>query len=278
MRAQQNRGSVFLLDHPIVLSRAAARIFGLDAAVVAQQFVYWTLDANCSLGGTVDERGNKWVYFSMDDLAKEFDWVSKSTVKRIVSSLESCGFLISRQSDCYSPKEYRVDRDVFEAIEAGRIDRIDPETGKLAGPPLAQNEPATSVKIEPTSSVKIEPTTNTYTSSPNSLAPGSAKPRKERARDLLMDALASVESDDLSTFNKVEWSRIAKAKQTLLESKPDASPDDVKRLRLAYIKAFPRASITAMALVNNFSKLWASANPKAAPMSHKEMIHHSIYG
>ena len=278
-----------MVEPPIVLSRKVARIFGLDIAAVAQQFVYWTLNPKCSLSGKVDEDGSKWVHFTTDQLADEFDWVSRSTIKRIVGVLEGCGFLLSRQPDKYAAKEYRVSQGILEAIETGKLDRLDESTGRLIAPPLDQNEPLLSMdqiepcvvdQIEPRAMDQIEPTP--YNSIPKSLpkplASGSAKPRKERPRDALMDALASVESDDLSTFNKAEWSRIAKAKQTLLESKPDASPDDVKRLRLAYIKAFPKASITAMALVNNFSKLWASANLQAAKPTHKELLHNALYG
>jgi hypothetical protein len=276
-------GSAFTLEHPIVLSRRAARIFGLDVAVVAQQFVYWTLDQRCSLAGKVDADGLKWVYFSGEQLAQEFDWISKSTVKRIISLLEDCGFLISRQTDCYSPKEYRVSQGIFMAVEAGKFDRLDHETRKLIPSTLDQNEPTgplvqneltTLVQIEPTTLTQNESATNTYHSSPNSLpnthAAGSAKPRVGRPRNPLMDALAAVECEDLTKFNKAEWAKIAKAKQLLVESNPAATPDDVKRLRLAYIKMFPNSAVTAMAIASNYAKLWASLPKPPPPQPQRE--------
>jgi len=270
-----------MVEPPIVLSRKVARIFGLDIAAVAQQFVYWTLNPKCSLSGKVDEDGSKWVHFTTDQLADEFDWVSRSTIKRIVGVLEGCGFLLSRQPDKYAAKEYRVSQGILEAIETGKLDRLDESTGRLIAPPLDQNEPLLSMdqiepcvvdQIEPRAMDQIEPTP--YNSIPKSLpkplASGSAKPRVGRPRNPLMDALAAVECEDLTKFNKAEWAKIAKAKQLLVESNPAATPDDVKRLRLAYIKMFPNSAVTAMAIASNYAKLWASLPKPPPPQPQRE--------
>ena len=122
----------FLYEEPLTISKKSARVFGIECAAIAQQFVYWTLSGKCSLKGEILD-GRKWVYFSSVELGNEFNWASERTVRRRVEELVKCGFLTCRKSS--DPKDmrnrYTVNHGTVAAIESGKLNHLN-ENGNLS--------------------------------------------------------------------------------------------------------------------------------------------------
>jgi uncharacterized phage protein (TIGR02220 family) len=121
----------FYYDEPIVLSKSCAMVFGVDTAIMAQQFVFWVFSRKCRLDGEVlDDR--KWVYFSHQELLKEFPWMKMRTLRRRLELLEACGFLIVRrpQRMVDTRNRYTVNHGILAAIESGKVNHLN-EEGKL---------------------------------------------------------------------------------------------------------------------------------------------------
>lgn len=141
------------MQQPLQCERAAAKIFGADCAIILQRFVWWTCPANGrSKIGSLDEDGYKWVYFTLDELEAEFDWLSRSTIRRIIGLLEDNHLLISRQPEGWASrrKHYSVRWPMWLKVQSGEFCGID-DSGKLI--PSVQNEHA---QIEQIASVQIE--------------------------------------------------------------------------------------------------------------------------
>lgn len=259
-------GPVFLLEEPIVISRRAARIFGSDVAAIAQQFVYWTLNPACRLSGVMRD-GVKWVHFTLPQLEQEFNWLSLSTIRRGIATLEQCGFLLSKHPNPYAAKEFTVSQGMLLAIEGGKVDRINRETGLLEdsssaenGRPSVQIELAvSSVQNEQTPSVQNEQTTTYTSTNTSSRQPSQAaggKRQKAKGRDQLFDALCVETGVDLDSLTKAAASNVAGVKKRLLEAEPYLSPEMIRLKCFEYRRQFPRAALT----VNALEKHWPSLN------------------
>lgn len=141
------------MQQPLQCERAAAKIFGADCAIILQRFVWWTCPANGrSKIGSLDEDGYKWVYFTLDELEAEFDWLSRSTIRRIIGFLEDNHLLISKQPEGWASrrKHYSVRWPMWLKVQSGEFCGID-DSGKLI--PSVQNEHA---QIEQVADVQIE--------------------------------------------------------------------------------------------------------------------------
>jgi uncharacterized phage protein (TIGR02220 family) len=121
----------FYYDEPIVLSKSCAMVFGVDTAIIAQQFVFWIFSRKCRLDGEIFN-DRKWVYFSHDELLKEFPWMKLRTLRRRLEMLESCGFLIVRrpQRMVDTRNRYTVNHGILAAIESGKVNHLN-EEGQL---------------------------------------------------------------------------------------------------------------------------------------------------
>lgn len=82
---------------------------------------------------------------------------------------------------------------------------------------------------------------------------GQVKPKAPRPRDLILDALAVIEGNNLSEVPPSAWARLAKCKKEILTVCPAVTPDEIFRRAKRYREEFPGASVTADALV----KWWA---------------------
>lgn len=141
------------MQQPLQCERAAAKIFGADCAIILQRFVWWTCPSNGrSKIGSLDEDGYKWVYFTLDELEAEFDWLSRSTIRRIIGLLEDNHLLISKQPEGWSSrrKHYSVRWPMWLKVQSGEFCGID-DSGKLI--PSVQNDHA---QIEQVADVQIE--------------------------------------------------------------------------------------------------------------------------
>lgn len=85
--------NLLINEHPLMVLPTLAAKIGLNEAIVLQQIHYW-----------LDPRGNKnfregrhWVYNSYKDWKKQFPFWSEVTLRRVIYSLESLGFLKSQE-------------------------------------------------------------------------------------------------------------------------------------------------------------------------------------
>lgn len=141
------------MQQPLQCERAAAKIFGADCAIILQRFVWWTCPSNGrSKIGSLDDDGYKWVYFTLDELEAEFDWLSRSTIRRIIGLLEDNHLLISKQPEGWASrrKHYSVRWPMWLKVQSGEFCGID-DNGKLI--PSVQNDHA---QIEQVADVQIE--------------------------------------------------------------------------------------------------------------------------
>jgi hypothetical protein len=284
----------FTLQEGLHCERGAAKIFGTDCAIVLQRFIWWTYP-NKSKFGALDENGNKWVYFTMDDLVEEFDWMSKSTLWRIINLLEENHILLSKQPEGKASrrKHYSISWPMWLKIQSGAYSKIGKD-GKLIPSqidiiPSGQIEEVGSLQIEGMGSLQIdsfpsnlelprthlekEPSapsrylqpdkedleTASLKAAPSPKAegtPSSAAPQKPaRKRDPLLDWLAQMGGANLNEVTPSCWSKLAKALSEIRSVAPDVTVDELAR-RAKNLELKWNFQPTAMALAKN----WADAN------------------
>lgn len=78
--------------------------------------------------------------------------------------------------------------------------------------------------------------------------------KRERKRDEVLDALVTLNGEDLKQVTQINFAAAATAKKQIVAVFPNVTADEIKRRKLAYIKKFPGASITAHAI----AKYWAT--------------------
>lgn len=82
--------------HPIVINPESANLFGLNGAVILQQFHYWITEkqANPSKYANSFKDGHCWVYMSIKSICDKYPFLgSERTVKRVLSDLKDSGVL-----------------------------------------------------------------------------------------------------------------------------------------------------------------------------------------
>lgn len=100
--------STKLLYHepPRVFSPTLAKRLGINEALVLQQIHFW-ISVN-EQKGTTQHGGFTWTYNRMDDWLKEFPWMSKRTLERVLQKLErKHKVLVGRRTP--NRKWYRID-------------------------------------------------------------------------------------------------------------------------------------------------------------------------
>ena len=75
-------------ENPMNVLPSLAVAFGINQAIVLQQFQYWISRSN----NFVD--GRKWIYNTYEDWQKQFPWLTTRTIKNIVKSLVEQDVLI----------------------------------------------------------------------------------------------------------------------------------------------------------------------------------------
>ena len=105
-------------EEPLVINRQAAKVLGLNEAIVTQQVHYW-LDI-CRKSKINFHDGRTWTYNTYEDWQKDnFDFWSIATLKRIFKNLFDKGILIKGN---YNPHKY--DRKLWVTIDYDKLDQL----------------------------------------------------------------------------------------------------------------------------------------------------------
>ena len=107
--------TMFFDEHPMIIDRKLAAVFGLTETIILQEIHYW-IQKNEKEGRNYHD-GYFWTYNSYAKWQRDFfPFWSESTIKRTVRDLEKQGLLVSGSYD-HNPynhqKSYRIDYDVF---------------------------------------------------------------------------------------------------------------------------------------------------------------------
>lgn len=126
---------LLLDEHPLLISPTLAAKIGLNEAIMLQQINYWISDKRAP-----EREGRRWHYETYSKWQQQFPFWSLPTIKRIALSLESLGFVITKQFNQLKgnmTKWYSIDYDKYHAFIDGThgiklipsTDQIDPTMG-----------------------------------------------------------------------------------------------------------------------------------------------------
>lgn len=112
--------TIFFDEHPMIIDRKLATVFGLTETIILQEIHYW-IQKNEKDGRNYHE-GYYWTYNSYTKWQKDFfPFWCESTIKHTILKLEKEGLLVSGSFDPNKynhQKSYRINYDVFyEKIE-----------------------------------------------------------------------------------------------------------------------------------------------------------------
>lgn len=106
--------NLLLDDRPLVIQPKLIKLLGDPAeAIILQQIHYWIIK-NVNI-----KDGYSWIYNSMKDWNKQFDWLSEPTLKRKFKSLENKGLLITgnyNKAKFDRTKWYRINYDTLNEM------------------------------------------------------------------------------------------------------------------------------------------------------------------
>jgi hypothetical protein len=123
-----------LSEPPILITPSLACHIGLDAAVMVQKISFL---CNTPRSGKVID-GEKWIFNTLAQWQEIFPFWSQATIRRLISELEKCGVLMSKQPEGNNrTKFYRINQGVYEALTLEALERI----------PSAQNEQFQVLKL-----------------------------------------------------------------------------------------------------------------------------------
>lgn len=114
--------NLLIEEPPLQVLPSLAKSIGLNEAIVLQQIHYWLTKSN-----NVKD-GHKWIYNSMTNWQKQFSFWSLPTVKRVFSSLEKQGLLITanyNKAGFDKTKWYRINYEKLQHMSK-RLDQNDP--------------------------------------------------------------------------------------------------------------------------------------------------------
>jgi DNA-binding transcriptional ArsR family regulator len=86
---------------------------------------------------------------------------------------------------------------------------------------------------------------------------------KEKKRNLIMDALALCECENLKEINRAGWKRIASSLKEIKEVCPDVTPEEIAKRAKHYRTHFDGAALTSNALAKHWARCATAAEPKA---------------
>lgn len=144
--------SKLLLDEPPLQVQAslAVALHSLERALVLQQVHYW-------LARSGQEReGRQWVYNSLPQWAAQFPWMSQSSTRRVLESLEALGVLEARQFEGF-------DRTKWYTIDYGRLAEIAGDQrldAAAAGPSHLPDSSDASAQNEPMELLNLSSSNN----------------------------------------------------------------------------------------------------------------------
>lgn len=152
------KASWLFSKHPIIVDTDLATVIGLHEAIVLQQVNYWL---HTKSGKTID--GRRWVYNSYPKWKREsFPFWSESTIKRVFTSLEKQGLLLSgnfNKAGFDKTKWYSIDIDKLNKLMDDRSGQNDPTMRSNWTDGGGQNDPMEEVNL----SRPIPETTRDYT-------------------------------------------------------------------------------------------------------------------
>lgn len=114
--------NLLIEEPPLQVLPSLAKSIGLNEAIVLQQIHYWLRKSN-----NVKD-SHKWIYNSMTNWQKQFSFWSLPTVKRVFSSLEKQGLLITanyNKAGFDKTKWYRINYEKLQHM-IQRSDQNDP--------------------------------------------------------------------------------------------------------------------------------------------------------
>ncbi len=113
--------SHLLINEPALqVLPSLAKVIGLNEAIVLQQLHYWL--NNPKVG--IEKQGEKWIFNTYEEWVENFPFWSVSTIKRIFTSLEEQGVVISAQLDAKQrdmTKFYRIDYAQLDTLEQVKL-------------------------------------------------------------------------------------------------------------------------------------------------------------
>lgn len=105
--------SLLIEEPPLQVLPSLAKSIGLNEAIVLQQIHYWLQKSN-----NVKD-GHKWIYNSMPNWQKQFNFWSLPTVKRVFRSLEKQGLIITanyNKAGFDKTKWYRINYEKLQHV------------------------------------------------------------------------------------------------------------------------------------------------------------------
>lgn len=114
--------SLLIEEPPLQVLPSLAKSIGLNEAIVLQQIHYWIRKSNNL------KDGHKWIYNSMPNWQKQFNFWSLPTVKRVFRSLEKQGLIITanyNKAGFDKTKWYRINYEKLQHVSR-RSDQNDP--------------------------------------------------------------------------------------------------------------------------------------------------------
>lgn len=105
--------SLLIEEPPLQVLPSLAKSIGLNEAIVLQQIHYWIRKSN-----NVKD-GHKWIYNSMPNWQKQFDFWSLPTVKRVFRSLEKQGLIVTanyNKAGFDKTKWYRINYEKLQHV------------------------------------------------------------------------------------------------------------------------------------------------------------------
>lgn len=114
----KNSSKLLFNEEPIVINKLAAKVLGLNEAIVVQQIHYW-LEINRKAKKNFYD-GRTWTYNTYDEWQEEnFDFWSTRTLKRIFTGLFDKGILLKGNYNTY-----KYDRTMWVSIDYNKLDEI----------------------------------------------------------------------------------------------------------------------------------------------------------
>ena len=150
--------NLLLDDRPLVIQPKLIKLLGDPTeAIILQQIHYWLVK------NTNIEDGYSWVYNSIKDWNKQFNWVSEKTLKRKFKSLENKGLLITGNYN-----KAKFDRTKWYRINYDALNEMINKSGQSVPIPKGQNFPTAKGQNFPTAKGHGDPHyTIDYTKSNN---------------------------------------------------------------------------------------------------------------
>lgn len=116
MKNIKTTSNLLFNEEPLVINKMAARVLGLNEAIVLQQIHYW-MDINRKAKINFHD-GRTWTYNTYESWQKDnFDFWSVATLKRIFKSLFNKGILLKGNYNLY-----KYDRKLWVSIDYDKLD------------------------------------------------------------------------------------------------------------------------------------------------------------